>query len=112
MSSVNPNGSPHVVLTWVDTDGEYVFINTGLGTVKQRNLQRDPRVTIAITEQANPYNLIVIRGEVADQISGASATERLDRLAQKYMRADKFQDRDARQVTLKIKPLRVFTRKM
>ena len=114
VSSVNADGSPHVAPTWVDTDGEYLFINTGLGTVKQRNLQRNPRVTIAITEQANPYNLMVIRGRVVDQISGASATDRLDRLAQRYMGTDKFPDRElaGRQVTLKIKPLRVFTRKM
>lgn len=114
LSTVNADGSPHVAPTWVDVEGGYVLINTGLGTVKQRNAKRDPRVTIAITEQANPYNLVVIRGEVEEQISGSSATDRLDKLAKKYMGVDKFPDRKLAsiQVTLKIKPIRVFTRKM
>jgi PPOX class probable F420-dependent enzyme len=114
VSTVNADGSPHVAPTWVDTDGSYVLINTGLGTVKHRNAKRDPRVTIAITEHGNPYNLVIIRGHVVEQVTGSSATDHLDRLAKKYMGMDKFPDRQLalRQVTLKIKPVRVFTRKM
>ena len=113
LSTVNVDGSPHVAPTWVDTDGEYLLINTGLGTVKQRNVKRDPRVTVAVVEHANPYNSMVIRGRVVEQVGGATATDSLDKLAKKYMGADKFPDRElaSRQVILRIKPLRVFTRK-
>ena len=113
VSTVNADGSPHVAPTWVDTDGDYVLVNTGLGTVKRRNVKRDPRVTIAITEQTNPYNLVIIRGRVAEQISGPKATDQLDRLAKRYMGVGEFPDRQlaSQQVTLRIKPERVFTRK-
>jgi PPOX class probable F420-dependent enzyme len=113
ISTVNADGSPHVAPTWVDIDGNYVLINTGLGTVKQTNLKRDPRVTIAITEQTNPYNLVIIRGYVVEQTTGPKATAQLDRLAKKYMGLEEFPDRQlaSRQATLKIKPERVFTRK-
>lgn len=114
VSTVNADGSPHVAPTWVDTDGAHVFINTSIGSVKARNVKRDQRVTIAITEQANPYNLAIIRGVVVMQTSGPSATDRIDKLAKRYMGLDEFPDRKlaTEQVTWKIKPIRVFTRKM
>ena len=114
VSTVSADGSPHVTPTWVDTDGDYVLISTGLGTVKQKNAKRDSRVTIAITEQTNPYNLVIIRGQVVEQISGSSATDLLDKLTKRYMGMDRFPDRQlaSTQVTLKIKPVRVYTRKM
>lgn len=114
VGTVNADGSPHVAPTWIDTDGEYVFVNTGIGTVKERNAKRDARITIAITEQGNPYNLLIIRGKVVGRVSGLSATENLDKLTKKYMGMEKFPDRRQAsiQVTLKIEPLRIFTRKI
>ena len=113
MSTVNGDGSPHVAPTWVDTDADYVLVNTNLHAIKRRNMKRDPRVTIALTEQTNPYNVVIIRGRVADEISGPKATDQLDRLAKRYMGVEEFPDRKlaSKQVTLRIKPERVFTRK-
>ena len=113
VSTISSDGYPHVAPTWVDTDGIYVLINTGLGTVKQRNVKRNPRVAIALTEQTNPYNLVVIRGRVVEEVTGSKATVQFDRLARRYMGVEAFPDRQlaSRQVTLKIKPERVFTRK-
>jgi len=113
VSTVNGDGSPHVAPTWVDTDGDNVLVNTNVGTVKRRNMKRDPRVTLALTEQTNPYNLVIIRGRVVEEISGPKATDQLDRLAKRYMGVEEFPDRKlaSKQVTLRIKPERVFTRK-
>ena len=38
------DGSPQLTQTWVDTDGEYVLINSVQGHLKVRNIERDPRV--------------------------------------------------------------------
>jgi len=113
VSTVNADGSPHVAPTWVDTDGDNVLVNTNVSTVKRRNMKRDPRVTLALTEQTNPYNLVIIRGRVVEEISGPKATDQLDRLAKRYMGVEEFPDRKlaSKQVTLRIKPERVFTRK-
>jgi PPOX class probable F420-dependent enzyme len=113
VSTVNADGSPHVAPTWVDTDGDNVLVNTNVSTVKRRNMKRDPRVTLALTEQTNPYNLVIIRGRVVEEISGPKATDQLDRLAKRYMEVEEFPDRKlaSKQVTLRIKPERVFTRK-
>jgi len=113
VSTVNGDGSPHDAPTWVDTDGDNVLVNSNVSTVKRRNMKRDPRVTIALTEQTNPYNLVIIRVRVAEEISGPKATDQLDRLAKRYMGLEEFPDRKlaSQQVTLSIKPERVFTRK-
>ena len=79
-SSINPDGSPHVTPTWIDTDGQYDLVNTHLDAVKKRNIKRDPRVAIAVTDQINPYKAVIIRGRVVQEITGSIAQEQLDKL--------------------------------
>ena len=40
LATINPNGTPQVTPTWVDTDGEHLLINTKVGTVKYRNIKK------------------------------------------------------------------------
>ena len=109
VATVNPDGWPHVTPTWVDTDGQHVLISTALGTIKQRNLKRDPRVTLVVVDQTNPYKAFIIRGRVIDQITGSNAEAHIDALAKRYMGIDVFPDREvaAQQVVFKIEPVRV-----
>ncbi len=49
LASILPDGSPHSVPVWVGTEGDYVAILTGPGSRKARNLRRDPRVALSLT---------------------------------------------------------------
>jgi hypothetical protein len=49
-----PDGSPQFTQTWVDTDGEHVLINTVEGFQKVRNVGRDPRVALSVSDPGNP----------------------------------------------------------
>src|SRR2546422_9786889 len=93
VATVNPDGTPQVTPTWVDTDGKFVLINTAVGRVKQRNLKKNPNVALAITDQSNPYNLVVIRGKVVDQLTGRLAEENIDKRAKKNRGFDKYPNR-------------------
>jgi general stress protein 26 len=62
-------GSPQITPTWVDSDGNGIMINTAKGGVREKNLSRDPRIAIAITDQNNPYHMVTMRGKVIDQIT-------------------------------------------
>src|SRR5947199_7691628 len=84
LATVNPDGSPQVTPTWVDTDGHYVLINTAVGRVKHRNVKNNPQAALAITEQANPYKLVIIRGRVIEQITRHEAVGNIDKMAKKY----------------------------
>lgn len=88
VATVLPDGSPHVVPVWIDTDGEAILFNTYKNSVKHRNLVRDPRVAISVVDKADPYRKVIIRGDVELTEEGADA--HLDKLAKKYLGVDTY----------------------
>lgn len=62
LSTVMPDGSPQMTQTWVDTDGRDVLINTVVGHQKVKNIQRDPRVALALSSTKNPSRYFEVRG--------------------------------------------------
>src|SRR5256886_12847344 len=71
LATVNPDGTPQVTPTWVDTDGKFVLVNTAIGRVKHRNVKMNPNVALAITDQDNPYNLVVIRDRKSTRLNSS-----------------------------------------
>ena len=110
LSSLMKDGSPHVTPTWTDIENGNILINTAIGRIKQKNISRDPRVALAISDQNNPYDMVTIRGKVIEQISGDAAEEHIDKLAKKYIGKDKYPGRSPgeKRVLLKIKPEKIF----
>ena len=53
-----PDGSPQLTQTWADTDGENIVINTVQGYQKARNIERDPRVAVSVSDPARPVSLL------------------------------------------------------
>ncbi len=78
-----PDGSPQVTQTWVDTDGIHIIINTVEGFVKLRNIERDPRVAVAIADPDNQFAYVQVRGRVINQTTEGGA-EHIEMLSQKY----------------------------
>jgi PPOX class probable F420-dependent enzyme len=83
-----PDGQPQALLTWVDTDGEHILVNTEPQRQKSRNLARDPRVTVLIRAEDNAHDWAEIRGHVAGTITGDEARRHIDELARKYTGKD------------------------
>jgi PPOX class probable F420-dependent enzyme len=110
LSSLMKDGSPQVTPMWVDIENGYILVNTAIGRLKQKNISRDPRVALAIADKNNPYDMVTIRGEVIEQITGVPAEEHIDRLAKKYIDKDKYPHRSPgeERIILKIKPKRIF----
>ncbi len=56
LATVRADGSPHVVPVWFTFDdvGRIVFL-TGAGSLKARNMVRDPRVAIAVDDESMPF---------------------------------------------------------
>jgi PPOX class probable F420-dependent enzyme len=84
ITTLMPDGSPHITQTWVDTDGKNIIINTVQGFQKVRNIQRDPRVAVAIADAQNPSRYLTVRGRVVD-VTEEGGAEHIDQLAHKYM---------------------------
>jgi PPOX class probable F420-dependent enzyme len=104
------DGSPQITPTWVDVEDNLILINTALGRLKQKNLNRDPRIAVSVADNNNPYEMVTVRGEVIEQVTGEAAEAHIDKLAKKYIDKDKYPGRSQgeRRVLLKVKPTKVF----
>jgi PPOX class probable F420-dependent enzyme len=83
VTTLMPDGSPQTTETWVDTDGEHLIINTVATHQKMRNIERDPRVSVAICDATNPSRYYAVRGHVTG-IATDGAAEHIELLAQRY----------------------------
>jgi PPOX class probable F420-dependent enzyme len=85
LATVLPDGAPHSIPLWIGTHNDHVAILTGPTSQKARNLHRDPRVAISLTAPDNPYQPVLIRGQVVEWIDGDAGWEIVDQIAQKYI---------------------------
>ncbi|MFE7813001.1 PPOX class F420-dependent oxidoreductase [Streptomyces sp. NPDC057433] len=84
LTTLMPDGSPQITQTWVDTDGENIVINTVSTHQKVRNVERDPRVAVAVADPSTPSRYWAVRGRVT--ASGTEgAREHIDKLSHKYL---------------------------
>ena len=110
VSTLMSNGYPHTTPTWVDIEDGNILINTTIGRIKQKNVSRDPRLSLAVVDHNNPYDMVTVRGRVIEQTKGDAAEKHIDKLAKKYLGKDEYPNRTAgeKRVILKIKPEKIF----
>ena len=89
LSTLMADGWPQVTPVWCDFDGTHVRINSAKGRVKDRNMRRDPRVTLEVQDPENPYRYLQVRGRVVE-ITEVGADAHIDSLAKKYLGVDKY----------------------
>jgi len=83
VATVNADGSPQVSPVWVDVEDGLIRVNTARGRVKDRNMTRDPRVALSITDRDDPYRRASVQGRVAE-VTEEGAVEHIDLLSEKY----------------------------
>jgi PPOX class probable F420-dependent enzyme len=88
ISTFLPDGSVHSTVVWVDVLDGKVAVNTAVGRQWPTNLERDPRITVLVYDQGNPYEYLELRGRARGRTEGAD--EHIDRLAKKYLDADTY----------------------
>jgi PPOX class probable F420-dependent enzyme len=84
LASLLPDGSPHSVPLWVGVEGDRIAFLTGPRSRKARNIARDPRVAISLTDRENPYTMATIIGHVTERVEGDGAWDIIDRIARVY----------------------------
>ncbi|MFC0599916.1 PPOX class F420-dependent oxidoreductase [Streptomyces palmae] len=110
VATLQPDGSPQLSPVWVTHDGDDVLFSTTVGRRKERNLRRDPRVTVLVQPADAPYNYAEIRGTATLTTEGGD--ELIDRLSRKYTGKD-YRDfnpdsvNDAQRVVVRIQPRKV-----
>jgi PPOX class probable F420-dependent enzyme len=82
ISTINKDGSPHSTIVWAKRDGDDVLISTIVGRVKERNMRRDPRISVVIPDPADALRYFSVNGTVSMTTDGGP--ELIEELSQKY----------------------------
>ena len=106
LATVNKDGSVQVTPLWIDVEDGRPVMNTAVGRLKERNIRRDPRVTLEVTDLEDPEVYVEIRGTAQLVLEGAR--DHAHRLAIKYTGEpfDNFQPGVDR-ITIVVTPRRV-----
>ena len=83
-ATLRADGTPHVSVTWLDTDGDLIRINSAVGRVKDRNVRRDPRVAVSVALADDAYETVTVDGRVESFVTGAEADAHIDSLSRAY----------------------------
>lgn len=89
LGTVMPDGSPHVTPVWCDYDGKHIRVNSAKGRIKDKNMRRNRKVAMTVTDPDNPYRYLAVRGEV-EEITEEGADAHIDLLAKKYLGKEKY----------------------
>lgn len=110
LGTVMPDGNPQVTPVWCDFDGSYIRINSAKGRVKDKNMRRNKKVALAVTDPDNPYRYLAVRGAV-EEITEQGADAHIDLLAKKYLGKEKYPFRRPGEVRVlyKIRPEKIST---
>lgn len=110
LTTLLPGGQPQTHVMWVHADDDHVIINTEVHRRKFKNIEADPRVTLAIWDADNPYSFAEVRGKVVETVTGPDALASINELSQKYNQVDYPYEVQSERVIVKIAPDRQIAR--
>ena len=88
VTTLGEDGAPHSTVVWVDVQDGRLALNSAVGRAWPTNLERDPRLTVVVYDEDNPYDYVEVRGTAKGTTEGADA--HIDRLAKKYLDVDAY----------------------
>jgi len=110
LTTLMPDGQPQTHVMWVDCDDGHILINTEVHRRKFKNVEADPRVTVAIWNAENPYSFAEVRGRVVETVTGPDALASINALSHKYRGTDYQPEIQSERVILRIAPDRQISR--
>jgi PPOX class probable F420-dependent enzyme len=86
LATVNANGSPQQTVMWYELRGDTIVMNTRRGRKKDRNLIRDPRVSLCIEDG---FRYVTLEGTIELVDDPATGQTDIAALARRYHNAAK-----------------------
>jgi PPOX class probable F420-dependent enzyme len=84
LATLMSDGSPHSAPVWIAREGDLVLICTEATSLKGKNTQRDPRVSISVVDFRDPYMEAQMRGRVVERRPDPQL-KYYDLMSQKYI---------------------------
>jgi PPOX class probable F420-dependent enzyme len=66
LATLRADGSPRNWVVWVGLEDEHILVCTSDAIWKAKDMRRDPRVAMSVTDGANPYRMATIQGRVVE----------------------------------------------
>jgi PPOX class probable F420-dependent enzyme len=101
-----PDGSILTNVMWVHADDEHILINTEVHRAKYKAVVANPKVTVVVWDNANPYAYAEVRGTVTSEVRGPEALASINALSHKYAGTDYANEIQSERVILKVTPER------
>jgi PPOX class probable F420-dependent enzyme len=101
ITTLAEDGTPHSAVVWVNVEDGKAAVNSAVGRSWPTQLERDPRVTLLVYDQDNPYEYVEIRGRAGGGDTSDEADRHIDALAKKYLDADSYPFRKADEQRIK-----------
>jgi len=83
LTTIMPDGQPQTTVVWCNFDGTHVFVNTMRGFRKEKNMRKNPKVTLLCYDPRQPLRSLEVRGTVIE-MTEEGAMEHLDGLSELY----------------------------
>ncbi len=69
LATLMPDGSPHSAPVWIARERDFILICTEATSLKGKNTERDPRISLSIVDFRDPYTEVQVRGRVIERRS-------------------------------------------
>jgi PPOX class probable F420-dependent enzyme len=66
LSTLRGDGSPRNWVVWVGLEHEHILVCTSNAIWKAKDMLRDPRVALSVTDIEDPYRMAAIQGRVVE----------------------------------------------
>jgi PPOX class probable F420-dependent enzyme len=112
LATARADGRPHAVPVCFVLEGDDVLFLTNEATAKGRDLQRDPRVTLVVDDEAPPFAFVMIEG-TADLSQSRHDIDRVaPEIAERYFGPDAIEDfvrsaHEALGTLVRVKPTKI-----
>ena len=83
LSTLRADGSPRNWVVWVGLEEDYILVCTSDAIWKAKDMRRDPRVALSVTDMADPYRMAAIQGRVVE-VRADEGCRYMDPISVKY----------------------------
>jgi PPOX class probable F420-dependent enzyme len=100
LGTIRPDGTPQVTPVWVMLEADRVVVNSARGRAKVRNVERDPRATVTVLDEADWNRWVSVEGRVVE-VTEDGAKEHAD-VVSRFYDGQPFRDLEPGEVRVRI----------
>jgi PPOX class probable F420-dependent enzyme len=84
IATTDPDGAPRQAVIWYRLEGDEIVLNSRVGRRWPANLERDQRISVAVSDQADGYRWVGLTGRVTVIRDQPTAQADIAEMARRY----------------------------